>query len=131
MEYELKYLEYGGLHPPHRRGEVAYMVVDTMVIFSGLEGSAGRTSTINAAEEIVSLICAAESIDWREYEFFDLQTWMGYPNHTTGYYCLERLILSREQIRVESWLPVVSSTQTGQETWHQELAGRVLKHLTP
>jgi hypothetical protein len=108
-EKRLKYLTYDGFHPPVTQATVAYMIQGNRVMFSATENVVIKTSTINASPEIIRLICEAEGLNWREYEFYDLQTKIGYPHHEVGYYSLDQVVVENDNYQVKSWIEVASS----------------------
>ncbi len=112
VDARVKTLVYRGFNPPLSQVEIAYRVMGNKIIFTALEKATGaKTSTINAAEEIVRLICEAEGLKWQECEFFDLQTWVGYPIHGHGYFSLDQLIFDEnERLWVKSWENRASNT---------------------
>ena len=57
-------------------GEVAYAIFGKRCVFTGTIIQA--TSTINCAEEIISIIARRERLDPKTLIFFDLQTHLGY-----------------------------------------------------
>lgn len=116
LDSRLKRLKYQGFLPPITESEVAYMIQGNMVIFSATHNVvSGKTSTINAAEEIVGLICEAEGItDWKSYKFYDLQTAIGYPHHQQGYFSIDELVFTlAEHIAVGGWMPHANSYNPG------------------
>jgi hypothetical protein len=80
-------------------------------MFTATQSGVGKiTSTINAVNEIVRRICEAENLDWRECVFYDLQTWVGYPHHGFGYFCLDELSFAEgDHIHVDGWMERASS----------------------
>lgn len=82
----LKRVEYKGFRG--NNGEVVYRIQGKKVMFSAIQSALEATSSINAAESIVKAICNTEGIDWRkpsffkEYEFYDLTTPLGYRHRT-------------------------------------------------
>ena len=102
-----KTVMYDGFHPGHG-AEVAYLVKGKKVIFTATGKTEGQApTTINGAEKVIEAICRQEGIDWRDFEFFDLQTGAGqYSRHarweTTA---LDRLIFDRDSptLEVKRW----------------------------
>lgn len=122
-ESEPKRVEYQwGLG--NKKGEVVYQVRDNKVIFSAIISSREAPSTVNAAEAVVVAICEAEGINWKapsfykDYEFYDLSTPLGYPGRKEnpflwltedlGEVQIDRLEIKphRNYLHVESWTPV-------------------------
>ena len=60
------------------------------ILFSGV-GTVGRTSTIDAAEDIIRAIAAQEDIDPTASVFYDLETYKGYENMKPGQCLLNRI----------------------------------------
>lgn len=74
------------------------------LIFSGVTLSGRAPSTVNDAEAIVAKILAQEKIGHADRDFYDLQTWKGYPRFQKGQFILNRLsIEGGEEIRVTMW----------------------------
>ena len=69
---------------------VAYVIIGRDYVFSGLEAPG---TTINFAEDIIVLICAAERLDPRRITFYDLQTYRSYISKKPGEYELDKLTL--------------------------------------
>ena len=84
MLKEVKYPCFGfpleGFPKEHR---VVYLIKGNLCYFSGIEIG---TSTINAAEYIISKICAQEKINPIHFRFFDIQTHLGYETKPSGVY---------------------------------------------
>lgn len=128
VERRLKRLRYKGFNPPYTSAEILYMVVGNEVIFTAAENSGSKTTTINAVEEIIALICETEELDWRDYMFYDMQTWIGYPHHGFGYYCIDKLVFAESaNLHVTSWQKVASSTD--QPNFLQGLPREIVKQL--
>lgn len=84
---ELKRLAYTNLHNGGKNF-VDYVIINgSQCIFSGASDSG--TSTINAAESIVALICREEKRN--DLTFFDLQTYLGYSHYQKGEYDFNQL----------------------------------------
>jgi hypothetical protein len=94
-------------------GRVAYFVDARNVYFTYLPTKGRRhvRSTINAAEDIVLAITAAEWLRWQKHTFHDIQTWHGYPWYPRGWYVVDRLILRdlNGEPHVEDWTPIARS----------------------
>lgn len=104
MLAQVKSLKYEGYCPPRTSAEVAYIIVGNKVIFTATESSLGKTITVNAAKEIIRLICEAEGLDWQLCVFYDLQTQVGYPHFPRGYFSFEELLFANgELLEVEKW----------------------------
>lgn len=76
----------------HALGEsvVVYVRHENKVFFSGLNSDA--TSTINAVEPIIRLICTRENSTPSTLQFYDLQTHRGYANRRIGDYVLSKIL---------------------------------------
>ncbi len=74
----------GGEIPQY--SEVVYTVFDgERCVFSGITPGPARTSTVNAAEAIITEICKLEGVSLTDYTFYDLQTGVGYQGwHFVG-----------------------------------------------
>lgn len=101
--------------------EVVYVILEDKVIFSGITKGG---STINYAEEVVAAISKAESIKPLKYQWFDLQTSLGYSTKVPGSFDFKRLILGVAKryrklpkgavvlgpkpgsVRIERWIPI-------------------------
>lgn len=64
---------------------VAYMMLDDMCVFSGIDRTK-RTSTFNAAAEIIENIAKTERVHWSQRRWFDLHGPWGYPLLLCGQY---------------------------------------------
>jgi hypothetical protein len=78
------------------------MVKPGVCVFSGVVAS--TCSTINAAEDIIRLICEREHIGPRDCVFYDLQTAMGYRKPISNFE-YDRLVLEKKELRVKEWIP--------------------------
>lgn len=107
----LKEAVYNGFHKSLPATKFVYLIYGPSVYFSGL--GKDNTSTINAAEEIVRIICTLEDIDWKVYTFFDVQTFRGYPGKRPGKYSIDKLMIRdnpyKEGCAVIGWNNVVAS----------------------
>lgn len=128
----LKEVEYYGFHGS--KGKVAYEIRGKKIIFTALCSSREATSTVQAAEKVVTAICEAEGIDWKDpefnnkYEFYDLSTPIGYPGRTEGQLKAIReiaemgdvqidkleIIRDKNYIFVHNWIPI--NLQEAQKT---------------
>lgn len=108
---ELKETAYPGFHPPKSKGRVAYIIIDTVVFFSGLTPTGESTTTINDAEGVIEAICEAEGLKWESCQFYDIQTHRGYRK-SPGEFDVDRLNVAPQRIGgtnrpwVDSWQPV-------------------------
>ncbi len=102
---DIKRLFYRGVRPPSTIAEIAYIVSGQKIMFTALENVMAKTSTITAAEEIVLKIYLQEKIPWRNYEFYDLRTKVGYPHHQDdNYFCVEQLMLKHTALMVHEFV---------------------------
>lgn len=104
----LKTVKYQAGWTPNDVAEIAYAVDDNRVIFTATGRKTGNpNTTINTAEEVIVAICNQEGLDWREYEYYDLQTAAGgYIRHAKfGTTALDRLTLdiSGQRPEVIGW----------------------------
>lgn len=93
MLKEAQYPCFGAGMGGREFNKVVYYVNGRECYFSGIELT-NRTSTVNAAESIIRIICDQEGIYWEEARFFDLKTHLGYPI-ARGEYELNELSLVR------------------------------------
>jgi hypothetical protein len=91
----LKRLEYPAFLG---KGYIVYLIEDTSIYFSG--HTLGATTTINAAENIIACIANQESIDPMLYDFYDIQTCLGYEGHAPGWFEIDQVIFQVEDARV-------------------------------
>lgn len=90
-------------------GQVAYVRLGDTVYFTGLMGPDKATSTINAAEDVIRAISAAEQCSWQQLTFYDVETHRGYYKRPTGSYIINRLEVESGQKgrpMVQYWHPV-------------------------
>ena len=105
----LKEVDFDGFYPPMTKSKVAYVVDGYNIYFSGLERR--KTSTINAAEEVILVLCRAEGLKWQNCQFYDIQTHLGYRK-SPGEYIVDSLKVIRpsggspESLFVEAWRPM-------------------------
>ncbi len=87
--------------------EVVYGVDGRKIVFSGIRTGV-RTSTINAAEDIIRAICRQESISHKQYLFFDLLTHTGYESRELKPGCYKiaqlRITCNSGNVSVEQWM---------------------------
>ncbi len=76
---------------------VAYFMINDVCIFSGIDRTK-RTSTVNAAEDIIENISNNEIIHWSQRKWFDLLGPWGYPFQRAGEYKLALLELAYTDI---------------------------------
>ncbi|OGZ45775.1 MAG: hypothetical protein A3C84_00685 [Candidatus Ryanbacteria bacterium RIFCSPHIGHO2_02_FULL_48_12] len=70
-------------------GEVVYAIFNKKrIVFSGITKPG---STINYAEDIIRNIAAIEGIDPLIYQWFDLQTHLGYHSREPGVFSFSKL----------------------------------------
>ena len=91
---------------------VKYLIISDHCYFTGIERKK-RTSTINAAREIVQAIADQEGVPLRSLRFFDLQTHQGY-NKRLGEYALDEVVIPDEFQSGVRWYPAdcTSEVQT-------------------
>ncbi|GEM_PF-3137247 len=84
--------------------KVVYALMGQDCYFSGAprEVSLG-TSTINAAESVIEGIVEREKVSFDDFTFFDLQTYRAYSDKFSGFYTLDELVLSKENLSVDYW----------------------------
>jgi hypothetical protein len=91
-------------------GEIVYALHENEIYFTA---SKHGPSTINFAEQIITLICRQEEIDWKSYTFFDIQTTWGYPTswRELDDFCIDRLHIdmNKEYPSVQGWETIVHS----------------------
>lgn len=106
---KLRTVWYEGFQPG-TKAEVAYQIRGRQIIFSATGNRFGDApTTVNAAERVIQQICQQEGIDWKDFEFFDLQTQRGgYARHeSANTTALDRLVFDKEdKLRVTGWEPV-------------------------
>ncbi len=71
--------------------EVTYVIHGKNIYYTGLHRN--RTSTINAAENVVGAICEAEKIGWRDYTFHDVVCQSCYKHYKPGEFRIAQLQL--------------------------------------
>lgn len=89
-----------------------YVIIDNKCYFSGAKNEL-FTSTINAAESIITAIAKQEGVSVWTLEWFDLQTHCGYSSKQPGQFELDQVVLT-ENLRgthiydffVKEWDPV-------------------------
>jgi len=80
----IRYKNSGG--PSFGYAQVVYVIINgNQCIFSGITPGPARTSTINAAEDIIMAIAEAEGVEAENLQFFDLQTGTGYEKKPKEY----------------------------------------------
>lgn len=73
------------------------------LIFSGVTIN-DRYSTVNNAEDIIAKIREQEKIKITDRDFYDLQTWKGYPGFERGQFILSKIHFKKsKEIWVKSW----------------------------
>jgi hypothetical protein len=85
---ELKSITYKGFRGAD--GEVLYVIADGRCTYCGI--TPGSTSTINAAERVISAIVNAEGLFPSDVEFYDIQTRAQYEYKKPGSYDFTRVI---------------------------------------
>ena len=103
----LKQATYQGFEKSRGPIRFVYLVAGNNVYYSGVDLG---TSTINAAERIITAISDAEGINWEDYTFHDIQTRRTYDTgheFDPNYYCVDRLTIDNLDGR-----PYVSGWQT-------------------
>ena len=81
---------FGPMFPEFNR--VVYAIVGDCCYFSGIEKKF-RTSTINAADSVITAICKQEGILPDRLRWFDLQTHRGYDSKQPGEFELDELVI--------------------------------------
>lgn len=85
----------------YEEGVFAYTIFKPEVSGSSLPGCVISTavkkgaSSVNLCEIIINSICTAEEANWRDMDFYDLQTHVGYTN-CRAFYEFEKLIFTNE-----------------------------------
>jgi len=93
------------------QGSIVYTIDGKNVYFSGITLPHVATSTINAAERIIALICEAERTEPSRVIFFDIQTNRGYSAKEPSSFAIDRLrlVYSDGSYSVAQWIPVEMS----------------------
>lgn len=90
----LKHVQYRTASPRYT-GEVVYAILEgSRVVFSGIIKPG---STINFAERIITNISSQEGINPRRYQWYDLQTHLGYQGKEPGIFEFSRLVLGVQE----------------------------------
>ena len=104
----LKTVEYSG--PFHDIGEVAYVIIkDLICIFTysrtirALKNLEYATSTINATERIVQVICEQEGLNQGNLVFYDLQTSRRYDKKL-GQFEFDKITFHKNTIHAWNYL---------------------------
>lgn len=84
---KVAYLDDGRVDSP----EVVYLVYRNKIYFTGI--SAGKKSTINAAEDVIKAICKTEGLRRQDYVFYDVICQSSYAGYASGEYRISRLII--------------------------------------
>jgi len=86
--------------------KVAYVIIGGLCYFTGIE-SENRTSTINAAEEVIMAISAQEQAPTSNLRFFDIQCRSGYEFYFPGQLKMDELVYDAKENSVNQWLPTI------------------------
>lgn len=106
MLKKAKYPNWGWPAVGPEFGVVVYTIIeDYGCIFCGVTPPNKATSTINAAESIISTIAQQEGVSVVELRFFDLQTKSQYGNIPPGTYQFDelRILVTADQKVIKTW----------------------------
>ena len=73
---------------PRYTGKAVYVFLGKKCVFSGISQPG---STINFVEDLISNICKQENINPKNFEFYDLMTFLGYPGRDPGEFKFTRV----------------------------------------